>query len=430
MADVVGYSPLDMQGAIAYARNAVPDYAAQQLRERQIAVNERNAFAQEQEQRRLSAVQQAKQEAMAKYQQDVLGLQADPSPTNIANFMLRNPDAATAAKDAFSTKTTEEQRREFQEMGETYTLALRDPKKAGQRMLTRGTSGLVADEDDKEIARLLMSDNPAEVKEGMAQVGMGTFLATGDPAKFMEAYKQFNLPDIQEFANGKLFFDKNTGRWFKSPYAPIEATPAGFYKYGNVNLPTVGGATQVGGAPAGPDTGGVATPGRVDVGNADAVFDGMISIESSGQHFGKDGKVKVSPDGAIGIAQVMPGTGPEAAKLAGEVWSLKRLASDPEYNKRLGRAYYNKQLQEFGDPILAAAAYNGGPEKLRRALKKGGPDGWLEHMEKETQDYVMNLTGGGQVNEAKVRSDAQAAIAAGAPAADVAARAAQLGVRL
>jgi hypothetical protein len=144
-------------------------------------------------------------------------------------------------------------------------------------------------------------------------------------------------------------------------------------------VPGTGG--PVGGAQPAPTGGG-------------GVFDRMINVESRGQQFDRAGKPLTSSAGAIGIAQVMPGTAPEAAKLAGLPFDDNRYRNDPEYNLALGRAYFEKQLADFGDERLAAAAYNAGPGAIRRALQKGGPDNWINHVPRETQNYVRDVFGG------------------------------------
>jgi soluble lytic murein transglycosylase len=131
----------------------------------------------------------------------------------------------------------------------------------------------------------------------------------------------------------------------------------------------------------------------------------LIGTESNGKQFGKDGKPLESTivrngvrvPGAIGIAQVMEGTGPEAAKLAGLPWDRNKWLNDPAYNEAIGRAYFEKQLQTTGGDLAQAyAAYNAGPGALRNALSvaqraaKGG-DGspeWLKNLPTETQNYV------------------------------------------
>lgn len=124
-----------------------------------------------------------------------------------------------------------------------------------------------------------------------------------------------------------------------------------------------------------------------------SIFERMIGAESGGNHFTASGGVTTSPKGAIGIAQVMPGTAPEAARLAGLQWDENRYRNDPAYNRALGEAYYNKQLQDFGDPRMAVAAYNAGPGAVRAAVAKGGD--WLSRLPAETQGYVAKVMGGG-----------------------------------
>lgn len=131
-------------------------------------------------------------------------------------------------------------------------------------------------------------------------------------------------------------------------------------------------------------------------------FNVALVSESNNQQFNKDGTPVTSAKGAIGIAQVMPGTGPEAAKLAGLPWNEKRLSTDPEYNRALGQAYFNKQLQDNGGDVQKAwAAYNAGPGALQSAIKAADKNAklavndpsiagktYLNFLPQETQDYV------------------------------------------
>jgi hypothetical protein len=146
--------------------------------------------------------------------------------------------------------------------------------------------------------------------------------------------------------------------------------------------------------PTAPAAVGVQTS-RGAPGTGKDTFKIMIGMESRGQQFDRNGRPLTSPKGAIGIAQIMPGTAPEAAKLAGLPYDPARLKNDKAYNLALGEAYFNKQLRDFGDNRLAAAAYNAGPGAVRRALAKGGPNGWINHVPRETQKYVAQIPGGG-----------------------------------
>lgn len=150
-------------------------------------------------------------------------------------------------------------------------------------------------------------------------------------------------------------------------------------------------------APAAPPVQAVGTPSggqRGAPGAGGDTFSKMIRQESRGQQFDRSGRPLTSSAGAIGIAQVMPGTAPEAAKLAGLPFDPNKYRNDANYNLALGKAYYEKQLRDFGDERLAAAAYNAGPGAVRSALKKGGPDGWINHVPLETRKYVRAVFGG------------------------------------
>lgn len=141
---------------------------------------------------------------------------------------------------------------------------------------------------------------------------------------------------------------------------------------------------------------------RIHVGEAERAFNIALGSESNHRQFGADGKPLTSPKGAIGIAQVMPGTAPEAAKLAGLPWDEHRYKTDAAYNRAIGLAYFQKQLQaNGGDLAMAYAAYNAGPGRLAEALKQAEksvkaaqgdpnlkPKTWLDFMPQETREYV------------------------------------------
>lgn len=128
---------------------------------------------------------------------------------------------------------------------------------------------------------------------------------------------------------------------------------------------------------------------------------------SEGKSVFADAEPLTSSKGAIGVAQVMLATGPEAAKLAGLPWDENRFKNDAEYNKALGFAYFNKQIQDFGGKIdQAFAAYNAGPKWVKEAIaradkaKPGTPESnWFWQLNndsrsadnrQQTKDYVTN----------------------------------------
>lgn len=112
--------------------------------------------------------------------------------------------------------------------------------------------------------------------------------------------------------------------------------------------------------------------------------------ESGGQHFDENGQPTTSSAGAIGIMQVMPGTAPEAAALAGLPWDENAYRTDPAYNELIGIAYLSEQLRKYdGDVARALAAYNAGPGAVDNALSMG--ENWLAALPAETRDYVARV---------------------------------------
>lgn len=131
----------------------------------------------------------------------------------------------------------------------------------------------------------------------------------------------------------------------------------------------------------------------------DTAWRAIIGIEGGTN---RDGSFRTSPAGAIGPAQVMPATAPEAARLAGLPFDERRYRTDAAYNQALGQAYYREMLRQFdGDPVKAAAAYNAGPGSSRkgtgvrgamaRAQRAGVPEEWVSFLPAETRGYVANF---------------------------------------
>ena len=84
-----------------------------------------------------------------------------------------------------------------------------------------------------------------------------------------------------------------------------------------------------------------------------------------------------SPSGARGLMQVMPATGKIIASERGLPGHRRDKLFEPDYGVDLGAWYLAQQLASFGtgeregSVALAAAAYNGGPGRLRRHLDSG-----------------------------------------------------------
>ena len=128
--------------------------------------------------------------------------------------------------------------------------------------------------------------------------------------------------------------------------------------------------------------------------SSDSGFDATLKVESGNRQFDKYGNPLTSSAGAVGAAQVMPSTGPEAAKLANEEFNPYRLALDEDYNKKLGKAYYEEQLKTFnGDEEKAHAAYNAGPGNVQKAIERAKKEGgnWKDYLPEETKQYLPKI---------------------------------------
>lgn len=118
---------------------------------------------------------------------------------------------------------------------------------------------------------------------------------------------------------------------------------------------------------AGVDQGQVPNTGS---GGSWGSFDALIGPESNGQQLNSRGQPLTSSAGAIGVAQVMPDTAKYVAKKNGIAWDEKRYKTDSNYNYQLGKLYYQEQLNKYGHPALAYAAYNAGPGAVDKWIKK------------------------------------------------------------
>ncbi|MEN3799304.1 transglycosylase SLT domain-containing protein [Aeromonas veronii] len=103
-----------------------------------------------------------------------------------------------------------------------------------------------------------------------------------------------------------------------------------------------------------------------------------------------------SPVGARGLMQLMPATAKETAGKLGVPYRNEQQLFDPAMNIRLGSAYLKRLLDVYdGNRILAAAAYNAGPGRVKRWREQSDNkpmDVWVESIPyKETRNYVQNV---------------------------------------
>jgi len=157
----------------------------------------------------------------------------------------------------------------------------------------------------------------------------------------------------------------------------------------------------------------------VDPSDFDRVVNITMNTESNGKRYGKDGNILTSPKGAKGEMQVLddtnmaPGYGVTPAK-----------NNSPDERARVGRDYMKAMIKQYGRLDIAWAAYNGGPGRVDKALKKAeqaadkfrgvGADDYLAYLPKETQDYVAKnmaaYEGGEGKQKARTMEEVDAAL--------------------
>ncbi|GJL77397.1 MAG: hypothetical protein NPINA01_03860 [Nitrospinaceae bacterium] len=91
----------------------------------------------------------------------------------------------------------------------------------------------------------------------------------------------------------------------------------------------------------------------------------LIITESSFNNWAR------SRRGALGLMQIRPKTAIAMARETQREWKGNPTLYDPDANIALGAYYLNKLIKRFGDLHLALEAYNHGPTRLSRYLKKG-----------------------------------------------------------
>jgi peptidoglycan lytic transglycosylase len=126
----------------------------------------------------------------------------------------------------------------------------------------------------------------------------------------------------------------------------------------------------------------------------------------------------VSRSDARGLMQLKPSTAKDVAKALSIPFAADKLTSEPRYNLTLGRAYLGKMIDGFsGSYVLAVAAYNAGPNRVKQWLgtygdpRAPGVDvvDWVETIPfGETRNYVQRVLENLQVYRLRLGDTARA----------------------
>lgn len=99
--------------------------------------------------------------------------------------------------------------------------------------------------------------------------------------------------------------------------------------------------------------------------------------------------------GALGLMQLMPRTAKSVAKTLKQRKPSKKDLFEPEKNIKLGTAYLKQVYDKFDEnPVLAIAAYNAGPNRVKRWLPENTmpADIWIEMVPfRETRNYLKSV---------------------------------------
>jgi len=119
----------------------------------------------------------------------------------------------------------------------------------------------------------------------------------------------------------------------------------------------------------------------------------------------------VSPAGALGLMQVMPGTARDTARDLGLSYSQGRLLDDPGHNAVIGATFLAGLLERYaGNPVLVSVAYNAGPGRANDWIERFGDPRevedityWIEAVPfTETRNYIMRVTESLAIYEAQL----------------------------
>jgi len=111
----------------------------------------------------------------------------------------------------------------------------------------------------------------------------------------------------------------------------------------------------------------------------------VIEVESAGYH------LAVSHVGAMGLMQLLPTTAKELAERMDVDWKGPDTLFDPTVNVKLGTAYLRQLADRYGNVHTALAAYNWGPGRIDRRLRRGAtvPSRYIEQVMRAADRNAM-----------------------------------------
>ncbi len=230
------------------------------------------------------------------------------------------------------------------------TEALEASKPAIAKLISDATGMNFSDEQLNQLpaAQLMkLAENTSALKS--TKLGNDQTTATMDNTKQSSAdteeLARFNnaFPDVAFDRNSATAFFKNYKFSNERVRQAAAASLDKYYGSGVVNLDASTAGTGTGTGTAGSSAGSTlaTTAGTApSASRVDTLMRGLFQQESGNRQVDASGKTITSPKGALGVAQIMLATGPEAVKLAGLPYDENRLKTDRDYNATFGKAYF------------------------------------------------------------------------------------------
>lgn len=314
-------------------------------------------------------IAQAQQKAAqdAAFQQDTQAYFSGHLP--LSALVARYPQQAEQIQKANKVLEEPVRKSRITQFGSIYNAA----KSNRPDLLVRSLESIRAAEKDQGV-------DTSEVDDAISAINSGDKNAIGYAQRFAEMNLAALDPEFAKsvgvgkddtftLSQGQTRFDASG-----NPLASLAPKP----EY--LVVPEGGMAVPINGAPA---LAGGGDPGTVaPVQGGGDIVARMIPITLGAEGGGTLANPKVSPKGARGPMQVMPGTNTDPG------FGVRPAQDGSEAERtRVGRDYLSAMVRRYDDPAKAWAAYNAGPGAVDAAVQANGAS-WLQALPAETKKYV------------------------------------------
>lgn len=365
--------PIDQGSVIRSGQAIVPDYAAQQ------ALSQQMALQQSQQQLAQASFFQKQQEAQREvdeetnYQNDLASYLKTNNPQELIRLAAKYPKKSEGIKRAFDAQDQVVKDADLRQAVSILSYVKNGKpdlaaKSLEDRIAKARAAGEPDDPQDMAVLEALNSGDPARIREAEGLITYQVASITGVD-KFSQTYKDLNPEDKKDPLQKKVEYLRSIGR---DDLAEAALSEQGLLTVPGAGVYRISDFAEGGGLASG---GGAAPPTSAAPTDIYSITE---TIESGGN------PNAVSPKGARGPMQIMPGT----LRDPGFGVTPARDNSVPEM-RRVGREYIDAMRGKYrGDMRKAWAAYNWGPGNLDEAIAKHGESGWFAKAPTETRNYV------------------------------------------